>query len=76
MNADYPASGPWQFHIHRIVGGATEAVSDVSVTDGEQHARCISFFTVRDGKISGQVEYWPELYPAPPNRAHVVEPIR
>lgn len=34
MNAEYPASGPWVFTIHRLVGCEAEAVSDVGVTDG------------------------------------------
>jgi ketosteroid isomerase-like protein len=76
LNSEYPANGPWVFRIHRIVGGESEAVSDVSVTDGVQQARCISFFTVVDGKITRQVEFWPEPYTAPANRKHLTEPIQ
>ena len=76
MNFEYPSNGPWSFQIHRIVGSETEAVSDVSVTDGVQNARRISFFTVVAGKITKQVEFWPEPYTAPPNREHLVEPIQ
>ena len=75
MNADYPANGRWFFVVNRIVGGDSEAVSDVSITDGVQNARAISFFTVADGKIARLVEYWPEPYPAPANRKHLVERI-
>lgn len=73
MNREYPAHGRWQFDVHRIVGGASDAVSDVSVTDGVQRARAISFFTIAGGRIARLVEYWPEPYPAPANRAHLVE---
>ncbi len=73
MNEEYPAHGRWRFVINRIVGNETEAVSDVSVTDGVIKARAITFTTVQDGKISKQVEYWPEDYPAPENRKHLVE---
>ena len=73
MNADYPASGPWRFDVHRVVGSGGEAASDVGVTDGVVQARCLSFFTVRAGLIVHQVEFWPEPYPAPANRAHLVE---
>lgn len=52
---------------------AVEDVTDVSVTDGVQSARAISFFTVTNGKITRIVEYWPEPYPAPANRAHLIE---
>jgi len=76
MNAEYPANSPWSFRINRIVGSESEAVSDVSVTDGVQKARCISFFTVADGKITRQVEFWPEPYAAPSNRKHLTEPIQ
>ena len=75
MNRDYPAHGRWVFEVHRIVGGAAEAVSDVSVTDGVQRARCISFFTVTEGKIERQVEFWPEAYAPPANRRHLTEPL-
>ncbi len=73
MNADYPAHGRWQFTIHRIVGDEHEAVSDVAITDGVQQARAISFFETADGLVRRLVEYWPEPYEAPANRAHLVE---
>jgi ketosteroid isomerase-like protein len=75
MNTEYPAAGPWRFAVHRIVGNETEAVSDVSITDGVQKAKAISFFTVAAGKITRIVEYWPEPYAAPVDRQHLVEPI-
>lgn len=77
MNAEYPAHGPWRFTVHRIVGGgpAAEAVSDVSVTDGVQQARVLSFFTLdAAGRVRRLVEYWPEPFAAPANRAHLMEP--
>jgi ketosteroid isomerase-like protein len=74
MNAEYPAHGRWTFAIHCIVdGGASEAVSDVGISDGVQHARAISFFTVASGRIVRLVEFWPEPYAAPAHRAHLVE---
>jgi ketosteroid isomerase-like protein len=73
MNQEYPAHGPWKFTVHRIVGDASEAVSDVSVTDGVQAARAISFFTAASGRIVRVVEFWPEPYQAPAHRAHLVE---
>ena len=75
MNAEYPADGPWRFTVHRVVGNEHEAVSEVSVTDGVQHAKALSFFEVSDGKVRRIVEYWPEPYDAPANRAHLVERI-
>ena len=76
MNSEYPASGPWKFSINRLVGGATDAVSDVTITDGAQTARAISFFAVAQGKVTRIVEFWPESYAAPPNRAHLVEAMQ
>jgi hypothetical protein len=73
MNQEYPAHGPWRFTLNRLVGGDSEAVSDVSVTDGVQTARVLSFFTLEAGKIARLVEFWPAPYPAPANRAHLVE---
>ena len=75
MNAEYPTHGRWQFTVNRIVGDDDEAVSDVAITDGIQQARAISFFTVTGGRIAKLVEFWPEPYPAPPERAHLVETI-
>ena len=73
MNAEYPAHGSWVFSINRLVGGTSEAVSDATVTDGVLVARAVSFFTVAHGKITRMVEYWPEPFPAPAGRAHLVE---
>ncbi len=73
MNAEYPAHGPWRFEVHRLVGGEGEAVTDVSITDGVQKARAVSFFTVAGGCITRMVEFFPEPYEPPANRAHLVE---
>ncbi|MFT3892022.1 MAG: nuclear transport factor 2 family protein [Anaerolineales bacterium] len=76
MNKEYPAYGPWRFKINQIVGNGLEAVSDVSVTDGIQEARAITFTTIQDGKITRQVEFWPEKFEAPENRKHLVERMK
>jgi ketosteroid isomerase-like protein len=74
MNVEYPAHGQWHFTVNRVVGNEWEAVSDVSVTDGVQKARVISFFTVRDERIARMVEFWPDDFAVPGNRKHLVEP--
>ena len=67
---------PWRFTVNRVVANTGhEAVSDVTVTDGTLTARAVSFFSAEAGKIAKIVEYWPEPYAAPVNRAHLVEPI-
>jgi hypothetical protein len=73
MNAEYPAHGVWKFTINRILVDGDEAVSDVLVTDGVQQARAISFFHVVDGKIQKLLEFWPDPFPAPDHRQHLVE---
>jgi len=73
MNEEYPTHGRWNFVINKIIGSETEAVSDVTVSDDAVRARAITFFTIRNGKIIRMVEYWPEEYPAPENRRHLVE---
>jgi ketosteroid isomerase-like protein len=73
MNKEYPAHGSWKFTVNRLVGSESEAVSEVEITDGVQNARAISFFTIVHGKVTRLVEFWPEPYPPPVNRAHLVE---
>jgi len=75
MNEEYPAHGAWRFTINRLVGGESEAVSDVTVSDGVRTDRAITFFTIHSGKVTRLVEYWPESSAAPENRAHLAEPL-
>jgi hypothetical protein len=56
MNAEYQANGRWTFIINRLVGNDEEAVSDVTVSDGVQLARAISFFQIRNDQILRLVE--------------------
>lgn len=75
MNEQYPAHGRWTFTVNRIVGNDSEAVTDVSVSDGVQNARAISFFEIQDGRILKMVEYWPDPFPPRQDRNHLVEKI-
>jgi ketosteroid isomerase-like protein len=75
MNEEYITHGRWNFVINNLVGNEIEAVSDVTVSDEAVRARAITFSTIRNGKIIRQVEFWPEDYPAPENRRHLVEII-
>jgi ketosteroid isomerase-like protein len=75
MNREYPAHGPWRFELRRLVAGGDQVVTQVGITDGTQSAEAISFFQVQAGRVVGLVEFWPESYPAPPIRAHLVEPL-
>ena len=75
MNEEYPAHGPWRFTINRLVGGGSEAVSDVTVTDGARTDRAISFFTVVRGKVTRIVEFWPQSSSPGTSRGHLTEPM-
>ncbi len=75
MNAEYPTTGTWVFSIQRLVASDAEVVTHVTIGDGTQSAEAISFFHVVEGKITRLVEYWPEKYVPPVNRAHLTEPI-
>jgi limonene-1,2-epoxide hydrolase len=75
INTFYPAEGKWTFKINHIAADGDMVVTDVSVSDGKRHDRAITFSTIRDGKISKQVEFWPESFEAPAWRAQWVEKI-
>lgn len=76
MNEQYPTTTcHWTFSVNRLFGNDHEAVSDVTVSDGVQNARAISFFEIREGKVVKMVEYWPEPFAPLENRTHLVERI-
>jgi len=75
MNREYPAHGPWTFTINRLLEDGDQAVSDVTVSDGVQVARAISFFEITEGKIVRMVEYWPDPFDALDARKHLVESV-
>ncbi|AKB03528.1 TPA: nuclear transport factor 2 family protein [Vibrio cholerae] len=60
INAHYPANGHWLFDIHSVVCEGDSVVTDVSITDGVQKARAITFHTVENGLIIKQKEFWPD----------------
>ena len=76
VNSEYPAHGLWKFTINTIAAGLGVVATDVSVTDGAICARVLSFFTVGDRKITRVTEFWPDPFPAPENRKHLVEKIK
>lgn len=73
MNQHYPAHGPWQFEVRRLLADDLQGVTEVAVTDGVQRGLALSFFRLEDGLIREITEYWPDPFPAPPDRAAWVE---
>lgn len=65
LNTAYPANGPWQFDVRRIVGQGDQVVTEVGVTDGGLVATALTFHTLRGDLIALQREYWPETFEAP-----------
>ena len=76
IQARYPAAGRWTFDVHRLVGDGNTAVSEVTVSDGEQPARVVAFSEVEGEAIVRQIEYWPAAYEPAEWRADLVERIQ
>lgn len=76
INSYYPANGRWQFDIHSVVCESDTVVTDVSITDGVQKARAVTFHTVSDGLITRQKEFWPDEMEAQQWRAQWVKVVK
>lgn len=76
INTNYPAEGKWHFEINQIVAEGDFVVTDVSVNEGKNTGRAITFSTIRDGKIWKQIEFWPDPFEAPTWRAQWVEKLK
>ena len=59
----------------RLVVDERVAVSELTVTDGEQLARLVAFSEFDSEHIAHQVEYWPMAYDPPHDRADLTRPI-
>jgi ketosteroid isomerase-like protein len=64
----------WHARVERIVGEGGHAASWIEMTDGDdaQHGLCF-FDLADDGRITMITDFWPEPYPSPDSRAHLVE---
>ena len=75
LNAAYP--GRWVITLERLVCEgdtvATEVTLRNSLDPGRAPETAVSFFTIRDGAIVYERDFWPEPYPAPADRAAWVE---
>ena len=75
LNSNYPSIGQWKFSINSIVVENDQVVTDVSVSDGSNNARAITFHTVRNDLIQKQIEFWPDSYEAPVWRKQWVQKL-
>ena len=76
IQARYPTNtGRWSFDVHRVVAEGGVAVSEVTVTDGEQAARVVAFSILAGRQIAHQIEYWPMPYDPQRGREDLTEPI-
>ncbi len=75
INEEYPAAGPWRFTVNRLITEGDTVVTDVSVTDGVQTGRAITFSELCDRQIIRQTEYWPDPFEAPFWRTRWVERV-
>ena len=73
LNSDYPTKDKWTFRINRLLAQGNEVVTQVSLTDGEQSAEPVSFFTIEQGKITKLMKYWPDPFEPSANRRLVTE---
>jgi len=73
VNRDYP--GDWRIAVRRVVAEGERAASEVAVAIDGRVDVAVSFYELRGGRILREVDYWPEPYPAPAWRAHLVEPM-
>lgn len=73
INAHYP--GTWRIKVERLVVDDDQVATRVALTDHERGRTevAVSFFTVRDGLIYHQEDWWPEPYDAPAWRAAWVQ---
>jgi limonene-1,2-epoxide hydrolase len=75
INRRYPAAGPWDFEVVRLLEQGREVVTEVLITDGLVQARAITFHSVYGDAILHQTEFWPDLHEAPHWRRPWVTPI-
>lgn len=75
LNAAFP--GRWQITIERLVCEGDTVVTEVtlrnSLDPGAAADTAVSFFTIRDGAIVYERDFWPDPYAPPADRATWVE---
>jgi ketosteroid isomerase-like protein len=70
--AEYP--GDWHLRVEQEHGDATGGATRIAFTVGGETVPGLTFFTTAgDGRIASFVEFWPEPYEPPADRAHLLE---
>lgn len=67
VNAAFPGQKGWLFEVMAIAGDSSLVASDVRVMNHgiDAQARALTFHDIADGRITRQVEFWPDPYPVP-----------
>ncbi|HEV2108709.1 MAG TPA: nuclear transport factor 2 family protein [Thermomicrobiales bacterium] len=76
INARYP--GSWAILVTRLVGNGDQIATEVHLAnrgDPGETGVAVSFFTLRDGLIVQETDWWPEPYDAPDWRPRWVKPM-
>ena len=71
VNQHYP--GQWRITVTHLLTHDDQVITEIEARSGDDVARAISFFWLRDGRIVRLREFWPDPYPAPAWRAGWVE---
>jgi ketosteroid isomerase-like protein len=71
VNTHYP--GRWSTDVKRVIVEGDRVASEVALTWENRTIMVVSFYDIRDGQISREIDYWPEPYTAPEWRAQWVE---
>lgn len=73
VNAAYPVTGRWSVVLHSLISQGCLVVTDVTIHDQVQAARCIGFYDVHEGFIRNATEWWPDPMPVPDWRRGLTE---
>ncbi|MGB7340645.1 MAG: nuclear transport factor 2 family protein [Phototrophicaceae bacterium] len=73
INENYP--GRWHIKLRTLISNGDQVVTEADVYNDETTVIAISFFTLKDGKITHIREFWPDSMEAQTWRKQWVEMI-
>jgi len=71
FNQEYP--GDWRLSVTRLIADGETVAASMNVTDGDEGVVALVYFEFRADLITRVTDFWPETYPPPPGREHLVE---